>query len=163
MSMSKKLFIDLEICDGCEECTVECTYMYKPRMADHGILSLREQAHFALICRRCEEPSCVAACRFDALERQDDGVMKRYNMRCVSCKSCANACSFGTIYLETIPFYVTRCDCCVGSNGRKPACVSGCSKKAIEFKDVEESPENNIYVVSENLAVHSPKWDKKAV
>ena len=38
------------------------------------------------------------------------GVIMRYNLRCVSCKSCALACPFGTIYTEMLPFYATHCD-----------------------------------------------------
>jgi Fe-S-cluster-containing dehydrogenase component len=125
-------------------------------------LALREVATFALVCRRCEEPSCVAACRFDALERQSDGVLKRYNMRCVSCKSCSQACPFGTIYPETIPFYVSNCDFCTGS-GKEPPCVPRCEKKAIEFREVEASDKDGIYLLNEHVAVRAPRWNKKDV
>ena len=161
--MSKRLFIDLTKCDECETCTVQCTYLYQPKVTEHGILSLREQVYFMLVCRRCEDPNCVAACRFDALERQEDGVMKRYNMRCVSCKCCAHACPFGTIYPETVPFYTTRCDYCAGRTDGDPACVASCVENAIEFKEIEESPEDDIYAVGDTLVVRAPKWDKKAV
>ena len=161
--MSKRLFIDLAKCDECDSCTVECSYFYQPQTTEHGILALREAATFALVCRRCEEPSCAAACRFDALERQDSGVMKRYNMRCVSCKSCAHACPFGTIFPETIPFYVARCDFCMGSKDAEPACVAKCVKDAVEHKEVEESEDEGIYLLGEHLAVRAAKWDKKDV
>jgi Fe-S-cluster-containing hydrogenase component 2 len=161
--MSKRLFIDLTQCDACETCTVQCAYFYQPNATEHGILALREQVSFMLVCRRCEDPSCVAACKFDALERQEDGVMKRYNMRCVGCKCCAHACPFGTIYPETVPFYAARCDYCIGLSNGEPACLTGCAKGAIEFREVEEAPDEDIYVLSDHLAVRSPKWDKKAV
>jgi Fe-S-cluster-containing dehydrogenase component len=161
--MAKRLFIDLTKCDECEQCTVDCSYLYRAKATDHGILTLREMAQFALVCRRCEEPSCVAACKFEALERQDDGVLKRYNMRCVSCKCCSQACPFGTIYPDTVPFTVTRCDFCLSSSVREPPCVAGCVKQAIEYKDVGESPEDDIYLVNEKLAIRAPKWDKQSV
>ncbi len=161
--MGKRLFIDLYKCDECEKCTVECSYIYKPQITEHGILELRELASFALTCRRCEEPSCVAACRFEALERQEDGTMKRYNMRCVSCKCCASACPFGTIYPETVPFYTTKCDFCITSGSGAPACTVNCVKNAIEYKEVKESEEGGIFFIGENLAVRAPKWDKKDV
>jgi len=157
----KRLFIDLTKCDECEKCAVDCDYFYPAKATDHGVLALREMATFALVCRRCEEPSCVAACRFDALERQDDGVLKRYNMRCVSCKCCSHACPFGTIYPETVPFYVTNCDYCVTSANGEPPCVAGCDKNAIEFKEVEQSEKEGIYVLGENLAVRAVKWEKR--
>jgi len=161
--MAKRLFIDLNKCDECEKCTVECSYLYRSDITDHGVLGLREAATFALVCRRCEEPSCVAACRFDALERQEDGVLKRHNMRCVSCKCCSHACPFGTIYPETVPFYVTNCDFCITSSDEEPPCVIGCKKQAIEYREVEESEKEGVYVLNDNLAVRSLKWDKKDV
>jgi len=161
--MAKRLFIDLNKCDECEKCTVECAAFYRVNPTDHGVLSLREMATFLLICRRCEDPSCVAACKFDALERQEDGVLKRYNLRCVSCKCCAHACPFGTIYPEALPFYVTNCDFCVAAAGQEPPCVSSCVKGAIEYREVEASEQDGVYLVGENLAVRAPKWEKADV
>lgn len=163
-TMSRRIFIDLTRCDECETCAVDCGYHYRPAATEHGVLGLRERAAFMLVCRRCEDPSCSAACRFDALERQDSGVMKRYNMRCVSCKCCSHACPFGTIYPETVPFYVTNCDFCLATADEgAPPCSISCAKDAIGFRDVEESPEDNVYVLSDHLAVRAPKWDKKDV
>jgi len=133
-------------------------------MIDHGVLSLREQAAFALTCRRCEEPSCVAACRFDALEKQEDGTLKRYNMRCVSCKCCSHACPFGTIYPETVPYFANQCDFCKYlAEGKEPPCIIGCVKEAISFAEVEASPEEDIHIINDCLAVKLPKWEKKDV
>jgi Fe-S-cluster-containing dehydrogenase component len=160
--MAKRLFIDMYKCDECDECTVKCEYMYQPQVTDHGIRALREEVSYLLTCRRCEEPSCVASCKFEALERGDDGVLRRHNMRCVSCKCCSQACPFGTIYPELTPFYAVRCDYCLERLGRgDPACVSSCAKKAIEFREVEESVKDSIYVLSDHLAVRAPKWVKK--
>lgn len=159
----KRLFIDLTKCDGCEKCQVQCGAFYRGTAADHGMLALREFVTFALVCRRCEEPCCVGACRFSALERQADGLLKRYNMRCVSCKCCSHACPFGTIYPETVPFYVTNCDFCVTSNGENPPCAVSCEHKAIEYREVEESPKESTYLLGEHLAVRAPKWDRKDV
>ncbi len=159
--MAKRLVIDLNKCDDCENCSVDCTYFYRPHASDHGILKLREMATFLTVCRRCEDPGCVAACRFEALERQDDGVLKRYNMRCVSCKCCAHACPFGTIYPEALPFFVTHCDYCMDSGSGAPPCVGSCEKGAIEYREVKE--EDDMHVVSKNLAVRATKWQKETV
>jgi Fe-S-cluster-containing hydrogenase component 2 len=160
--MSKRLVIDLNKCDGCDECSVKCDYFYRAKAEDHGVLTLREYATFMLVCRRCEDAGCVAACRFDALERQDDGVLRRYNMRCMSCKSCSHACPFGTIYPDTLPFYTTQCDFCF-VKGREPACVISCENKALEYREIEESEKDGVYILNDNLAVCGPKWDKKDV
>ena len=161
--MSKRLLIDLYKCAECEQCMVGCDYFYRVNRAEHGVYTLHEIAAFMLTCRRCEEPSCVAACRFDALERQESGAMKRYNMRCVSCKSCSHACPFGVIYPEVISYYATGCDYCITKSNGTPACVVSCEKNALEYKEVEESEEDGIYILNEHLAVRAPKWAKENV
>ena len=162
--MAKRLYIDMLKCDECKECTVKCDYLYQPEVTDHGILALREQVAFMLVCRRCEEPSCVAACKFDALERQENGILERYNMRCVSCKCCSHACPFGTIYPETVPYMSTKCDFCLEwPDGREPSCISNCVKNAIEYREIEELQKDDIHLLGDHLAVHSTKWAKKDV
>ncbi|MFO7870334.1 MAG: 4Fe-4S dicluster domain-containing protein [Kiritimatiellia bacterium] len=161
--MARRLFIDLNKCDDCEKCEVDCAYFYRAKASDHGILSVREAATFALVCRRCEEASCVKACRFDALERQENGVLKRYNMRCVSCKCCSHACPFGTIYPDAVPFYATNCDYCLERGDGEPPCVTSCVKNAIEYREVKESEKDGVYLLGDHLAVRAPKWEKSAV
>jgi Fe-S-cluster-containing dehydrogenase component len=162
--MAKRLFIDLFKCDECEECTVRCGYLYQPQVTDHGVRALREEIAFLLTCRRCENPSCVAACKFDALERMADGELKRHTLRCVSCKCCSHACPFGTIYPELTPFYAVRCDYCLNRlNQGDPSCVSSCAKNAISYEEVVASDKDAIVIINDHLAVRAPQWKKEAV
>jgi Fe-S-cluster-containing dehydrogenase component len=161
--MGERLLIDLAKCDDCKRCNVECAYFYRSQSSDHGILKLRELATFLLVCRRCEEPGCVAACPFEALERQEDGVLKRHNMRCVSCKCCAHACPFGTIYPDALPFYVTQCDFCIAANEEAPPCAGSCEKGAIEYRAIAEDEDEDIHLIGEHLAVRAAKWEKENV
>ena len=153
----KRLFVDLEVCDKCKDCKVCCDYFYHPQ--SNGITSLREFATFSLICRHCEEAPCVNSCYYEALEKQADGVLKRYSMRCTSCKSCAIACPFGTIFVDFIPYLTSRCDYCIGrKEDRLPECIPSCPEGAIQIKEVEEDAKKDIYFIGDNLAVHSRKW-----
>lgn len=158
--MSKRLVIDLDKCDQCTCCGVTCDYFYRPRAEDNGVIGLRERATFELICRRCEEPSCIDACMFNALERQADGVLKRHNLRCVSCKLCAQACPFGTIYPDMLGFYVTPCDQCLGGDDVEPACVRSCGRGALAYRDVDPE-EPRLYILDERLAARSDRWVKR--
>ncbi len=153
----KRLFVDLDICASCKECDAQCSYFYHPH--NSGIDNVREFATFATVCRKCQEAPCVNSCYHDALEKQPDGILKRYNMRCTSCKSCTIACPFGVIFPEVIPFISSRCDYCIGLKEPKmPKCATSCSHDAISLRDVKEDPEKNVYFVGDSLAVRSKKW-----
>ena len=158
----KSLLIDLDICSKCGECGVLCSYIQHP--ANNGIDSLRELAHFALVCRRCDDEPCVASCPWEAIEKQKDRVLKRYMMRCTSCKSCSTGCPFGVIYPETIPFLVSRCDWCLGRlvGDERPICLESCALGGIKYGEFEENiSEENIYKISDYLTVRtSYKWDR---
>lgn len=156
--MSKRLLLDLNRCDQCDRCGVRCAYFYRAHPRDHGVFALRERATYALVCRRCEEPSCVNACPYDALQRRCDGSLVRHNLRCVSCGLCAQACPFGTIYPDMLGFYLTPCDYCLGSNAR-PACAGTCERGAIDYVEVS-GDELDVHVLDEHLAVRAPRWVK---
>lgn len=157
----KRLLIDLDICSKCEECSSVCSYIQHP--SNNGITSLREFAHFAAVCRRCDDAPCVQSCPWEALEKQDDKVLIRYMMRCTSCKSCSSGCPFGTIIPETIPFLVTRCDFCLGRIGpdKAPICLESCTYGGIKYGEYEENIEEDIYKISEYLTIKTGyKWER---
>jgi Fe-S-cluster-containing dehydrogenase component len=140
--MSAKLIIDLAKSRLQEESQVQCSYKHHP--SNKGFDALLEMIRFALICRRCESAPCITACPQDALEkvpseRDDAGVLKRANMLCTGCGTCAIACPFGTIYTDLIPYPSSVCDVCRGRlrPGERPLCVRTCGDGSIDYRDVE--------------------------
>ena len=167
--MGRRLLIDLEVCDGCAACTARCAYFYRPHPEDHGIDTLRERGTFALLCRRCPEPTCVRACAFSALERQPDGTLQRHNLRCVSCKLCAHACPFGIIDPALLGFYETPCDFCVRSleatgGPDQPPCVGSCGRSAVAYRTIapSELAEGDLHLLGDHLAVRARAWPHEA-
>lgn len=157
----KRLLVDLDTCSQCDECGMLCSYIQHPK--NNGITSLREFAHFAVVCRRCDDAPCVNSCPWEALEMQPTNMLKRYMMRCTSCKSCSRGCPFGVIYPETIPFVISRCDYCLGrlSEGESPICLQSCSHGGIKYGEFEEKEEEGIFKVSENLLIKTGyKWER---
>jgi len=159
----KKVFIDLDLLDKLEEdgdLKVQCSYPYHPR--NDGVLSLRELASYAVICRHCESANCVNSCTKEALEKDAEGILRRYNMRCISCRSCAVACPFGTIYMEALPFLASGCDYCIDrlASGEAPLCVRTAPGEAIQYTDVEADESKEMYKVGDHLVVKCKAWKR---
>ncbi len=156
----KRLLVDLEKLYSCEKPTAKCSYYYHP--GNDGVIRLREIGQFRYICRKCEEAPCINACPKEALEKDSDGTVKRYTMRCVSCKSCSLACPFGTIPLETVPYITSQCDECIDRCKKdEPLCAKTCSVDgAVKFIDVKPSEKDDIYLVGKNIAVYAKAWKK---
>jgi Fe-S-cluster-containing dehydrogenase component len=162
----KKLLIDVPalIDSGVSVDNIECEYMFHRN--NQGTFQLLEIAEFASYCRQCEEAFCIAACPKDALEHQENGIIKRHNMRCVGCKSCVLACPFGTIFPEVINYISSRCDYCLNqlkeNQDYQPACVQTAPPNCITMTDIkEEDPVNHIYFHGDHLAIKNPNWRAK--
>ncbi len=156
--MSAKLVIDLAKCTTQGQSEVQCSYKHHPQ--NKGIDSLLEMIRFALVCRRCEAAPCVKACPREALEKvpsdsDDSGVLKRANMLCTGCGTCAIACPFGTIYTDLIPFPSSVCDVCRDrlGEGEKPLCVNTCGDGSIDYREVDIAKEGDLVEVFEDVVV----------
>lgn len=161
----KRLYIDLDVCASgeCKDCQIKCSYLYHRQIGNNGIMSIVELATYALVCRRCEEPHCVAACPVEALEQQEgkDNLLMRHNMRCISCRSCSHACPYGTIYPETVPYLVHNCDYCLDRRSEKdePLCIKTCPYGALSLKTGDIELDEHTFLVGNNLIVHSTHWE----
>lgn len=156
--MGAKLVIDLGKSRLQGESKVQCSYKHHPE--NKGFDSLLEKIRFALICRRCEAAPCVNACPQVALEKvaseqNDAGILKRANMLCTGCGTCAIACPFGTIYTDLIPFPSSICDVCKGrlGKGEKPLCVKTCEDGSLDYREVNTSKEEDLVEVFEDIVV----------
>ena len=156
--MGAKLIIDLAKCELQGESKVRCSYKHHPE--NKGVDSLLEKIRFALICRKCEAAPCIKACPVGALEKVptengDAGILKRANMLCTGCGSCAIACPFGTIYADLIPYPSSVCDVCKGrlKEGEKPLCVATCGDGSIDYREVDTANEKDLVEVFEDIVV----------
>lgn len=161
----KRLYIDIPALmeSGIDAHEIKCEYMYHQK--NNGAFSLLEVAEFSVFCRQCKEAFCIDACPKEALEHQENGMIKRYNMRCVGCKSCILACPFGTIFPEVINYVTSKCDFCLNQLEQnpdyKPACVQTSPLNTFMMKEVVEDPKQNIFFVGNHLAVRAPSWLNK--
>jgi Fe-S-cluster-containing dehydrogenase component len=156
--MAAKLVIDLAKSKLQEESHVRCSYKHHP--GNKGVDSLLEMIRFALICRRCEAAPCINACPQNALEKipskiNDAGILKRANMLCTGCGTCAIACPFGTIYTDLIPYPSSVCDRCRGRlrPDEKPLCVQTSENGSIEYREVDSAKEKDLVEVFDDIVV----------
>ena len=157
--MSKKLLIDLDVCRNSGNYDLQCSYNQHP--GNQGIIALRELALYELICRRCEERSCVLACPEEALEANEEGILSRYNLRCISCKSCQHACPFGTLLDDVINLMVSGCDMCPQLKaGEAPLCVTSCTNNAVTFEEIPDPLPEDMYLLGDRFAVRSRHWKR---
>ncbi len=153
-----------------QEMTAGCSYFHhhtgplKEEIVNNGFEKLLAYAAQYIICRRCEEPFCVNSCPNEALEKNEKGILQRYSMRCTSCKSCSVGCPFGTIYPEILPYKTSACDFCLdrSDDEHPPLCTQTCPQNALQFVEVEEAPDKNIYRIKERVYVHGIPWNKEA-
>lgn len=161
----KKLYIDIPVLmnSNIDAQEIDCEYMFHRK--NNGSFSLIEVVEFSAYCRQCKEAFCIDACPKEALEHQPNGMIKRYNMRCVGCKSCVLACPFGTIFPEVINYITSKCDYCLNQLEQnpdyEPACVKTAPTNSLLMKEVQEDHKKNIFFIGNHLAVRTPSWLNK--
>lgn len=108
------MVIDLDRCDGCQECTEACIteHMvppawgkpnYKGRQEWIKVYDLKQdlgqrgsKGNFLPVpCMHCENPPCVKVCPVvGATYRNDEGITLIDNEKCIGCRYCIAACPY---------------------------------------------------------------------
>ena len=140
----KRVYVNEKWCLGCHLCEYYCAFaatnekdmaralkdiVINPRI----MIEERGDISFAVSCRHCDDPLCVASCITGALSISD-GVITIDKDRCVSCYTCILNCPYGAIS-PSDDGAVQKCELCVQTAAGTPACVKGCPNKAIVFEE----------------------------
>jgi anaerobic carbon-monoxide dehydrogenase iron sulfur subunit len=161
MKITKRVLVTPHLCTGCGTCRLECALAHsaagdiiacatqdpaaEPRLK---LTAAKSNAPFdtpvpvIVQCRHCEEPACVAACKFEAMTQcAETGLVFTDRETCVGCRACIKACPYGAVWMvRDGEKSVIKCDLCIGPlrEGLEPACVCGCPTGALRFDEPGE-------------------------
>jgi carbon-monoxide dehydrogenase iron sulfur subunit len=148
----KRIFIDIDKCDGCKNCTIACMQSHRGDEGDVYTLNLtdleNESRNFMkldyqgrvipIFCRHCAKPECVMSCMSGAMAKDEETLHVYYDEeKCGSCFMCVMNCPFGVLKPDRKSHTkVIRCDFCK-DDPEGPNCVRQCPTKAIYVKEVD--------------------------
>lgn len=163
--MQYAFYFDQTRCTECSTCTVACKdwndvkpgiVSWRKIKLDHENRETGEWPDVELYplvysCQHCTEPACVEACGTGAISKRDtDGIVLIDRAKCLSLKTCVDACPFGAISLagdeqETkeygwqVNHPAQKCTFCLDrwNNDQKPSCVMSCPQRALDAGPVD--------------------------
>ncbi len=132
------LIIDPKACTGCRMCEMACSIqneqMARSTQLHIQVVSTSDDFFMPIMCIHCEEAYCIESCHFDALEFDDNNIIKVIDDNCVLCMLCVEACPYGGITHVEEKETVVKCNLCDGN----PACAQYCPTGAIIFGPLDE-------------------------
>ncbi len=100
--------------------------------------------NISMACNHCDDPVCLKGCPTRAYTKYAEyGAVIQDPDICFGCGYCTWVCPYNAPQLDPVKGQVTKCNMCVDrlEVGLKPACVSACLGKALEFGVIENTPE----------------------
>lgn len=153
--MNKKAFlIDITECVGCGACYEACKEEnHLPHTSDdplrdtlsdktYTIIEERGEHYIRIMCKHCEDPTCVSACPVGAFVKTEIGAVLYEESKCLGCRYCMQACPFQIPRYEwgSVTPRVQKCIMCYPRimEGNIPACAEACPTEATIFGDKDE-------------------------
>lgn len=177
------MIIDLDRCLSCQACVIACkmennvpdstaqTFRNRQMTFRTRVVPLFRNGKYPnprvdiypTLCNQCDNPSCVAACPYEATYRRGDGIVLIDWEKCQGCRYCMAACPYGQrtfVQIEEPKDYhnpdavppgnvknrppkgkVDKCTFCAHlvDKGQPPACVSACPAEARIFGDLDDT------------------------
>jgi len=59
-----------------------------------------ENGFAVIVCRACEDPSCLKVCPTDALKLKSSGGVSFNSNKCIGCERCVTACPIGAVFWD---------------------------------------------------------------
>ncbi|MDP9806531.1 anaerobic dimethyl sulfoxide reductase subunit B (iron-sulfur subunit) [Trueperella bonasi] len=151
-------FFDQELCTGCKACQIACKDKHDlpigvnwRRVVEYAggatttttgdAFTTSVFAYYTSIaCNHCEDAICMTVCPTTAMSRREDGTIYVDPGKCVGCRYCEWACSYGAPQFNPDDGQMTKCDLCYDyrETGQEPACVTSCPSRALDWGPIED-------------------------
>ena len=105
-----------------------------------------QRLNISMACNHCDNPVCLKGCPTRAYTKfAEYGAVLQDPDICFGCGYCTWVCPYNAPQLDPVKGQVTKCNMCVDrlEVGLKPACVSACLGKALDFGVIENRPEGS--------------------
>lgn len=148
--MKMGFIIDKTKCTGCKACVITCKdkcdinagmNLRKVDIEEYGAFPNIKICYSSKSCHNCEDAPCIKNCPTGAMNRDNEFSIVRVDIqKCIGCGICVKACPFGAPSIDSKSQKSMKCDFCIDllKEGQKPACVSVCNARALDFGEISE-------------------------
>lgn len=142
-------FFDADNCIGCHACEAACSEkndnpahiaFRSVGFVEGGTYPAYQRINISMACNHCDNPVCLKGCPTRAYTKfAEYGAVLQDADICFGCGYCTWVCPYNAPQLDPVKGQVSKCNMCVDrlEVGLKPACVSACLGKALDFGVVE--------------------------
>ncbi|MBM4180685.1 MAG: dimethyl sulfoxide reductase anchor subunit [Betaproteobacteria bacterium] len=146
-------FFNADNCIACHACEAACSEkndnpahiaFRSVGFVEGGVYPNTQRLNISMACNHCDNPVCLKGCPTRAYTKfAEYGAVLQDPDICFGCGYCTWVCPYNAPQLDPVKGQVSKCNMCVDrlEVGLKPACVSACLGKALDFGVIENIPE----------------------
>lgn len=145
-------FFNADNCIACHACESACSEkndvpahlaFRSVGFVEGGTYPDYQRLNISMACNHCDDPVCLKGCPTRAYTKfAEYGAVLQDPDICFGCGYCTWVCPYNAPQLDPVKGQVSKCNMCVDrlEVGLKPACVSACLGKALDFGVIENIP-----------------------
>ncbi|MBL3591338.1 MAG: dimethyl sulfoxide reductase anchor subunit [gamma proteobacterium endosymbiont of Lamellibrachia anaximandri] len=146
-------YFNADNCIACHACEAACSEkndnpahiaFRSVGFVEGGSYPAYQRLNISMACNHCDDPVCLKGCPTRAYTKFSEyGAVLQDPDICFGCGYCTWVCPYNAPQLDPVKGQVTKCNMCVDrlEVGLKPACVSACLGKALDFGVIENVPD----------------------
>ena len=154
-------YFNADNCIACHACEAACSEkndnpahisFRSVGFIEGGTYPAYQRLNISMACNHCDNPVCLKGCPTRAYTKfAEYGAVLQDPDICFGCGYCTWVCPYNAPQLDPVKGQVSKCNMCVDrlEVGLKPACVSACLGKALDFGVIENIPEGRTQAKTE--------------